>query len=82
MKIQLVSDWRKMLKWWSIRISGCAGLLSAAGSAIAATGAVVPWFGVLPRWEVLAMASAVFWAILISRIIKQKEKPDGTQDVA
>ena len=75
--ITLAADWATMRKWWSVQISAGAGVLSALGSATAATGAVVPWFGVLPRWEVTALASVVFWAIFLSRIIKQKEKANG-----
>lgn len=80
MKIELADSWSNMLKWWSLRISGVAGIMSAAGTAIAATGAVVPWFGILPRWEVLALVSIVFWSIFISRIIKQshKDKTDAS----
>lgn len=77
MKFQLAADWPTMRKWWSIRISASAGILTAFGSAAAATGAVVPWFGVLPKWEVIALASAVFWSIFIARIIKQKDKSDA-----
>lgn len=81
MKLELASDFKTITRWWSVRISAIAGLLSAVGSATAATGAVVPWFGILPRWEVTALISVVFWSVLIARIIKQqpaKDKTDGT----
>lgn len=74
--MRLVTDWKQALRWHSVRISlfGCLG--SAIGSALAATGAVVPWFAVLKAWEVFAMASVVFLGVLIGRIIRQEVKPN------
>lgn len=68
----LVVDWKQAHKWLSVQVATFGFVGSAVGAALAATGAVVPWFSVLKAWEVFAMASVVFLGVLVGRLWKQK----------
>lgn len=70
--MRLVTDWKQAHKWLSVQIAAFGFLGSAIGSALAATGAVVPWFAVLKAWQVFAMASVVFLGVLIGRVWRQE----------
>ena len=74
--MKLVSDWRRAWRWYTTWIAGSGFLFSSIATALAATGAVVPWFAVIKPWECFAMAAVVFFGILIGRLIKQNGKRD------
>lgn len=72
--MRLIDDWKKASKWWSVRIAAFGFIASSLGAAIAATGAVVPWFSILKPWEGFTLGAIVFLGVLVGRIIKQKDK--------
>jgi hypothetical protein len=77
--MRLVTDWKSLSKLWSVQLSVGGFVASSIAMALAATGAIVPWFAVLKPWECFGMAAIVFFGVFLGRIIKQG-KDDANPD--
>lgn len=68
--MKLVDDWRHAWKWASVHIAALGMTLSAVGSALALSSSAAQWFGVIPMWAVLIVASVIFACVIAARIIQ------------
>lgn len=69
-----IQDRKGAWKWHSVSGSFVGAVISAAGLALKATGAVVPWFSVLPTWQASLIALCLFLFVFIGRFVDQERK--------
>jgi hypothetical protein len=70
--MKLVDDWKHAWKWASIHLAFLGMVLSAIGSALAMSSSAAQWYGAIPLWAVLIVASAIFACVIVARIIQFK----------
>jgi hypothetical protein len=70
MSIKLIDNISTAHKLGSVQIGLIITILSGVGSAITATGALAPFFGLMPTWKALLMCFGVAASILLARILK------------
>lgn len=70
MTIKLIDDIKTAHKLGSVQVGLIITILSGIGSAITATGAMAPFFGLMPTWKALLMCFGVSASILLARILK------------
>lgn len=72
--MKLVENWKECWRWYSMHTSFIGFIFTTAASSIVMSGAAVTWFGMFDVGVVLMIASAIFVANMIGRLIIQRRK--------
>ena len=70
-KSKLVPEAKQAHKLWSVRVAGTGALAGALAAGLAASGAIVPWLGMIPNWAVFAGGAVICVLTIIARLWKQ-----------
>lgn len=70
-KSKLVPEANQAHKLWSIQVAGTGAIAGAVAAGLAASGAIVPWLGMIPNWAVFAGGAVICVLTIIARLWKQ-----------
>ena len=66
-----VDDWKQALGFGSVQVSGAGALAGAVAAGLMASGAVVPWLGLIPKWAIFAGGSLICTLTIIARLFRR-----------
>lgn len=69
--MKLIADWRKATKLRSVQVAGGGAIAGAVAAGLAASGAIVPWLGLIPDWAVFAGGAVICALVIIARLEDQ-----------
>ncbi|MGS1128461.1 DUF7940 domain-containing protein [Rhodanobacter sp. UC4437_H4] len=72
--MKLIEEWRQAWRLRSVQVAGGGAIAGALAAGLAASGAIVPWLGLLPVWAVFA-GGALICALTVWARITQQKKP-------
>ncbi len=70
-KSKLIPEAPQAHKLWSVRVAGTGAIAGAVAAGLAASGAIVPWLGMIPNWAVFAGGAVICVLTIIARLWKQ-----------
>jgi len=72
--MKLIDEWRDAWRLRSVQIAGGGAIAGALAAGLMASGAIVPWLGLIPTWAVFA-GGALICAFTVWARITQQRKP-------
>lgn len=69
-----VDNWRRALHLGSVQVAGTGAILGALAAGLMASGAAVPWLGLLPTWAVFA-GGALICALTVAARLFMRSPP-------
>lgn len=69
--MKLIADWRKATKMHSVQVAGTGAIAGAVAAGLAASGAIVPWLGLIPTWAVFAGGAIICGLVIVARLVDQ-----------
>lgn len=64
-------NWRKAPKMRSVQVAGAGALAGAVAAGLGASGAIVPWLGLIPTWAVFAGGAIICVLVIVARLEDQ-----------
>lgn len=66
-----IPDWHKAHKLRSVQVAGAGAIAGAVAAGLAASGAIVPWLGLIPNWAVFAGGALICALVIVARLVQQ-----------
>lgn len=63
-------SWREGIHFESVQVAGTGAIAGALAAGVAASGAVVPWLGLVPNWAVFAGGAVICALTVVARLLK------------
>lgn len=75
--MKLIDDWHKSWRLRSVQVSGTGAILGAIAAGLIASGAAVPWLGLIPTWAVFAGGALICALTVLGRLQRQDLPADS-----
>ena len=62
--------WRESIHFESVQVAGFGAIAGALAAGVAASGAIVPWLGLIPNWAVFAGGAVICALTIAARMLK------------
>ncbi len=69
--MKMIQNWRSAHKMRSVQVAGVGAIAGAVGAGLAASGAIVPWLGLIPNWAVFAGGAVICALTVLGRLEDQ-----------
>lgn len=73
--MQLIDRWPEAWKFHSVKIASVGTAAGAVAAGLSASGFIVPWLGLIPRWAIFAGGAVICALTVVARVSKQKNDP-------